>query len=238
MGGTSVVFDIETQNLINDMPAVDRESKIKLLEVSCLSYLVLPSDELLAGGARAERAVEDAAMHTLWRDEDPDGLGPFEPMLRAFDEAEVISTYNGCGFDHLAMIKYYCGDNRRYQRHMAKAHDCFSRLRDATEMWYKLDALLKENDIPTKTANGLVAIQWWNEGKRELLQEYCEGDVRALARLLALPQLKLPRTAFLAPNSMFGIASAIAAARTSAGLLPPAVDLETEPAPNAAPGVD
>ena len=78
------------------MPAVDRESKIKLLEVSCLSYLVLPSDELLAA-ARAERAVEDAAMHTLWRDEDPDGLGPFEPMLRAFDEAEVISTYNGCG---------------------------------------------------------------------------------------------------------------------------------------------
>ena len=62
--------------------------------------------------------------------------------------------------------------------------------------------------------------------------------MRALARLLALPQLKLPRTAFLAPNSMFGIASAIAAARTSAGLLPPAVDLETEPEPNAAPGVN
>ena len=238
MAGTSVVFDIETQNLINDMPGIDRESKIKMLEVSCLSYLVLQSKELLAGGARAARAVEEAAMHTLWRDEDPDNVGPFEPMLKAFDEAEVIATYNGCGFDHLAMIKYYQGDNRRYQRHMAKAHDCFSRLRDATEMWYKLDALLKENGIPTKTANGLVAIQWWAEGKRELLQEYCEGDVRALARLLALPQLKLPRTAFRAPNAMFGLASAIAASRTSAALLPPVVDIETEPGPNAAPGVD
>lgn len=210
-----VIFDIETQNKIDDMHGVDRVSKVKLLEVSCLSYLVVNSDEVLAGPDRAAAAVDAAQMFTLWRDDDADPAGPFEQMLKAFDEAEVIASYNGLGFDHLVMTKYYQRNVRRYQRHVCKAHDAFARLRDATELWYKLDALLKENEIPTKTANGLIAIEWWANGEREKLREYCEQDVRALARLLALPQLKLPRTKFLAPNSVFGLASAIAASRES-----------------------
>lgn len=235
MVGTVVVFDVETQNRIDDMPAYDRASKVKLLEVSCLCYLVLPSDDVLAGGARAAQAVEDAKVHTLWRDEDPENVGPFEPMLKAFDEAEVISTYNGFGFDHLVMIKYYRGDFNRYRRHVCKAHDCFANLRNVTEVWFRLDTLLQINDIPTKKANGLVAIQWWHDGERDLLREYCEEDTRALARLLVRSYLKLPKTAFVLPNFVFGLSSAIGGARTSA-LLDATVDTET--APNVAPRAD
>ena len=212
---TVVIFDIETQDKINDMHGVDRVSKVKMLEVSCLSYLVVNSDEVLAGPDRAAAAVDAAQMHTLWRDDETDSNGPFEQMLKAFDDAEVIASYNGLGFDHLVMIKYYKRNVRRYQAHVCKAHDCFARLKDATELWYKLDALLNENQIPTKTANGLQAIEWWANGEREKLQEYCEEDVRALARLLVLSQLKLPKTKFLAPNQVFGLASAISAARRS-----------------------
>ena len=212
---TVVIFDIETQAKIDDMHGIDRVSKVKMLEVSCLSYLVVDADEVLAGPDRAAAAVDAAQMHTLWRDDETDPDGPFEQMFRAFDDAEVIASYNGLGFDHLVMIKYYQRNTRRYQGHVCKAHDVFARLRDATELWYKLDALLKENQIPTKTANGLLAIEWWANGERDKLQEYCEQDTRALARLLVLPQLKLPKTKFLAPNQVFGLASAIAASRES-----------------------
>lgn len=178
---TVVIFDIETQAKIDDMHGIDRVSKVKMLEVSCLSYLVVDADEVLAGPDRAAAAVDAAQMHTLWRDDETDPDGPFEQMLKAFDDAEVIASYNGLGFDHLVMIKYYQRNTRRYQGHVCKAHDVFARLRDATELWYKLDALLKENQIPTKTANGLLAIEWWANGEREKLQEYCE-QVRCFFR--------------------------------------------------------
>ena len=176
-----MIFDIETQNKINDMAGVDRVSKVKMLEVSCLSYLVVNSDEVLASSERAAAVVDAAEMQTLWRDDETDPDGPFEPLLKAFDEAEVIASYNGLGFDHLVMTKYYQRNTRRFQGHVCKSHDAFARLRDATELWYKLDALLKENKIPTKTANGLLAIEWWANGEREKLREYCE-QVRCFFR--------------------------------------------------------
>ena len=212
---TVVVFDCETQDKISSMPGVDREDQVRKLEVSCLSYTVLRSDEVTASPERAAAEAERAEVLTLWRDEDEDGNGPFESMLSAFDSADVIATYNGLGFDHLLMWKYYRGDKQRFQRHQVKTHDMFARLRDATTFWYKLDDLLKANGVPCKKADGLLAIQWWAEGKRDLLQEYCEGDVKSLARLLVQPRLALPNSTFVVDNVLFGLASAVAAARES-----------------------
>lgn len=217
-----VVFDCETQDKIANMPGVDREDQVRALEVSCLSYTVLNGDEVLASPERAAAEAERSEMVTLWRDVDENGQGPFEPMLKAFDEAEVIASFNGLGFDHLLMWKYYRGDKQRFQEHQTKTHDMFARLRDATTIWYKLDDLLKVNGVPTKTANGLLAIQWWADGERELLQQYCEADVRCLAKLLVRPRLALPRSDFVVENYTFGVASALAAAlesRRIAGML-------------------
>ena len=58
----------------------------------------------------------------------------------------------------------------------------------------------------------------WNDGERDRLREYCEQDVRALARLLALPELKLPNITGAVPNYLFGMASALAARRMSNSL--------------------
>ena len=215
MGGFVVVFDIETQNKISDMLGADRLAQICNLQVSCLSYLVLDADRPLDPDD-AQAAVEEAEITTLWRDEDPDGDGPFERLFKAFDKAELICSYNGLGFDHPCLWKH-CG-KARSEAHLLKAHDPFSRLKENTGVWFKLDNLLKANDLETKTANGLEAIRMWNDGERDKLQEYCEQDTRALARLLALPELKLPRLASVAPNYLFGIASAVAARRMSCSL--------------------
>ena len=212
MGGTVVVFDIETQDKISNMPGSDRLDQVCNLQVSCLSYLVVDSDRLLDPDD-AQAAVEEAEMVTLWRDEDPDGDGPFERMFKAFDEAELICSFNGLGFDHPVLYKHCT--RTRSEAHLLKAHDVFSRLKENTTVWFKLDNLLKANGLETKTANGLEAIKMWNQGRRDELEAYCSQDVRAFARLLVLPELKLPRLASVAPNYLFGVASALAARRMS-----------------------
>ena len=208
-----VVWDIETQDKITNMPGDNREEQVRNLEVSCLSYVKIPSAAILSGSEEALRAVEEAPMVTLWRDEDEKGVGPLFELLKTFDEAELIVSYNGLGFDHPVLFKH-CA-SKRTERHMFKVHDVFARLRDHTTIWFKLDNLLKANGMETKTANGLIAIQWWAEGERDLLKEYCEQDVRALARMICLPELKLPRINATAPNYVFGVASALAARRAS-----------------------
>ncbi len=170
-GGTVVVFDIETQDKISNMAGFERIDQICNLQVSCLSYVVLDAERLL-DPAEAAREVEDATMVTLWRDEDPDGEGPFEPLFRAFDEAELIASYNGLDFDHPCLWKH-CG-KKRSEAHLLKAHDAFSRLKANTQIWFKLDNLLKANGLQTKTASGLEAIRMWNDGERDRLREYCE----------------------------------------------------------------
>jgi hypothetical protein len=232
MPGKVVVFDIETQDKICNMPGTDRDDQVCNLQVSCLSYLVLDADKML-DPEEAAVEVERASMVTLWRDEDPDGTGPFEQLFKAFDDAELVVSYNGLGFDHLVLFKH-CRRGRS-ERHLLKTHDAFARLRCNTRVWFKLDNLLKANGLETKTANGLEAITMWSEGRREELKVYCEQDVRALARLLCLPELQLPNTTIRVPNYVFGIASAVAASRTSKllSLKRKLEDLEEEPSTGA-----
>ncbi len=221
-----VVWDIETQDIIKNMPGADRSEQIMNLEVSCLSFLKIPSHSLLACPSEAQRAVEAATMITLWRDEDEPGVGPFAELLAAFDDAELIVSYNGFAFDHPVIFKH-CA-KKRTEQHLFKVHDVFSRLRECTTIWFKLDDLLKANALATKTANGLKAIEWWAEGERGLLQEYCECDVRALARLVCLPVIQLPKINTTAPNYVFGVTSALAARRASERLRLLAVQAPTD----------
>ena len=212
MPETVVVFDIETQDKISNMPGFDRDEQVCQLQVSCLSFLVLDANRLL-DPADAAVEVEQAKMTTLWRDEDAENIGPFELLFQAFDDAALIVSYNGLGFDHMVLFKY-C-KRVRSERHLMKTHDAFARLRCSTMIWFKLDRLLKANGLETKTANGLEAIAMWEAGRREELQTYCEQDVRALARLLCLAELRLPDTTMVVPNYVFGVASAVAASRAS-----------------------
>lgn len=57
--------------------------------------------------------------------------------------------------------------------------------------------------------------------------------MRALARLLALPELKLPNVTGTVPNYLFGMASALAARRMSNSLKRKRPLSETLAAPNA-----
>lgn len=166
-----VVWDLETQDVIKNMTGSTQSARIRNLEVSCLSALKIPSDALL-DWETAQQAVEEAQMKTWWRDLDADGKGPFAEFLAMCDGAEVIAGYNSLHFDHPVMLKH--SRKRQYEDHICKSVDPFARIRDVTGVWYKLDNLLKANELPVKTACGLEAIKFWNDGERDKLQTYCE----------------------------------------------------------------
>jgi hypothetical protein len=212
-----VIFDIETQDLINNMPGSSRSERICNLQVSCVSCLQISSELVLNQDSQTSHNVASAGKClTLWRDEDSNNEGPFEPLFRLFDDAEVISAYNGQEFDFKVLLKY-C-NKKRWEQHVLKCHDSFARLRDATGKWFALSSLLKVNNISAKTADGIEAVAMWRDGRREQLQSYCERDVTAYASLILMPEIVIPSTSTKIPNYIFGIASAIAAARTSSML--------------------
>ena len=206
-------FDLETAERIDEMTGRYREDKVKQLTVSCASVLIVPS-ELCVDPKDREKAIEMGAMRTYWVD--GEGSTSLQAMVDVLCRAELTCGYNVAGFDWPVLRKYF-SSHTALQRCLARSHDIFSRVRDVTSVWYKLDRLLTVNGLETKTADGLMAIQWWKAGNREDLQLYCECDVRQMARLALLPSLDLGGGNSL-PNHVHGVAAALASVRASDAL--------------------
>ena len=161
-GAYVAVWDIETQDKIQDKPGKFREDKIKLLNISCASVVKIPSGLCIDPEDR-ERAMEMAVTTTYWIDGYPaQSMGVAEgsriddlnAMCAVLDGAEMIVGYNLAGFDWLVTKKYFRSEEA-FQKCTAKTLDVFSRIRDATGVWFKLDNLLRLNGLDTKTADGL-----------------------------------------------------------------------------------
>ena len=186
MESYGVCFDLETRDKINDMPGRFREERVKKLSISCLCALKFSAD------SDPEEALKGAERLTYWAHKD----GEIETFLQLLDGALVIGGFNVFGFDYPVLLKYYQrprgGGTQRYRQHTYKTIDPFSRIRDATAVWFKLDTLLKTNGLQPKTADGLQAIAWWEQGEHEKLQEYCMADVELCTELMLKNELNLP----------------------------------------------
>jgi hypothetical protein len=207
------VWDLETKEKIDDMVGKYRDDRIRKLSISCGSALCIPS-ELALDPVNAERALEMATMKTFWCD--GDGQNSLASMFDLVAGAELNCGYNLFGFDFLVAEKFFSSRDLHRQARM-RCHDVFSRVRDVTSVWYKLDNLLQLNGQETKSADGLQAIKMWAEGNRTDLQAYCQQDVMQLARLALQRELKIGGGLTL-PNYVFGLASAITAKRYGAAL--------------------
>ena len=208
-GGMVVFWDIETSNKIDDQVGRFREDKIRALSVSCACTLAVKSELILQG--KEEEALASAIEKTYWID---DEMG-LEPMLKQFDSAELLVSYNGSQFDHLVMAQYYKGNRERELSHTFKSHDIFRRVVDVqARKWPKLDRLLTLNGFGAKTGNGLMAITWFAQGNREALENYCKTDVSLMAKLtLKRDGIILDGESVKAPFSVIGVAPALAARR-------------------------
>lgn len=97
-------------------------------------------------------------------------LGNLWPIL---EHSDRIIGYNSAHFDVPILARYYTGDLTKIP-HL----DILKVVKESTGKRFKLNDLVKATLQLEKSANGLQAMQWFTEGKLDLIKQYCEQDVR------------------------------------------------------------
>lgn len=129
----------------------DVDNDFSRLKISCVSIYRYETN--------GYQSFEEHELLRLW------------PLL---EKADRIIGYNSGHFDLPILNNYYLGDLSK-----------FSHLDLIDEVKKNVGFRLKLNDIARatldnvqKSADGLQAIRWWNEGKIDEIKRYCEQDVR------------------------------------------------------------
>lgn len=102
-------------------------------------------------------------------------LGQLWPL---FEKADRLIGYNSEHFDLPILSKYYTGDLFGFP-HL----DMMKVVKESTGKRFKLDDLAKATLQTQKSADGLQAMKWFEEGKIDEIKKYCEQDVRITKEL-------------------------------------------------------
>jgi DEAD/DEAH box helicase domain-containing protein len=95
------------------------------------------------------------------------------PALFALCYQRLVVGYNVKGFDIPIMATYGLDPQRLDVFDMMLDLEAITRQR-----YFKLDAVAKGTLGESKSADGLMAVQWWKEKKIDLIIEYCLQDVK------------------------------------------------------------
>jgi len=95
-----------------------------------------------------------------------------------FESAERLIGFNSEHFDLPILNKYYSGDLLKFS-HL----DILKVVKESTGSRFKLNDLVKATLQMEKSADGLQAQKWWEEGKIDEIKKYCEQDVRVTKEL-------------------------------------------------------
>lgn len=90
-----------------------------------------------------------------------------------FERADRIIGYNSISFDVPILNKYYAGDLTTIP-HL----DLLKEIKDSSGSRYKLDDIASATLQMKKSADGLQALRWYEEGKIDEIKKYCEQDVK------------------------------------------------------------
>ena len=104
-----------------------------------------------------------------------DELGALWPKL---ERADVLIGYNSDSFDIPILNRYYPGDLARI-----RSIDLMVEVQKVLGRRLRLDSLAQATLGRGKTADGLKAVDWWNQGLFEKVREYCIEDVRLTREL-------------------------------------------------------
>jgi len=102
-------------------------------------------------------------------------LSQLWPIL---EKAERLIGFNSEHFDLPILNFYYAGDLLKFP-HL----DILKVVKESTGSRYKLNDLVKATLQMEKSADGLQAQKWWEEGKVDEIKKYCEQDVRVTKEL-------------------------------------------------------
>jgi DEAD/DEAH box helicase domain-containing protein len=94
------------------------------------------------------------------------------------EKADILVGYNSDHFDIPLLNKYYPGDLT-----LIKSLDLLVEVKNVLGRRLRLDTLAEATLGTKKSGHGLQAIQWWREGKEDLVRKYCIDDVRITKEL-------------------------------------------------------
>ena len=97
-------------------------------------------------------------------------LGDLWPHL---EKAERLIGYNSEHFDIPILNRYYAGDLTKIG-HL----DILKVIKESTGKRFKLNDIAKATLQIEKSADGLQAQKWFEEGKMDEIKKYCEQDVK------------------------------------------------------------
>lgn len=214
-----VVFDCESDSLFSMLPGAFQEDKIRYMQFTVVSAVVLPC-ELIEAGAPVDEIMSRGVMYHWWRDVAEDDNNPLVSLLALFDGADAIVGFNCNGFDFPLIRRFYRftqsmqHPGQRYVGHRTKTLDIMSRVKDATGAYIKLDELLKQNGLSSKSSNGKDAVGMWERQEREALKCYCDTDVLLTARLALLETVAVSETVRIT-SAGCGLRAFLASQRTT-----------------------
>jgi uncharacterized protein YprB with RNaseH-like and TPR domain len=106
-------------------------------------------------------------------------------MVSTFDcKQTLLVTCNGKSFD-LPFIKISALINNVKDWNILNIYPHFDVGVDITDKRISLNNLAKLYNCEQKTANGLRAIKWFEQGKLNLIKEYCKKDVEITASVFS-----------------------------------------------------
>lgn len=96
-------------------------------------------------------------LHKLW------------PLM---ESADLLVGYNSDHFDIPILNKYYAGDLTKF-----KSVDLLKEIKNVLGRRLKLDGIAEATLGKKKSGNGLEAVEWWKQGLKEKVMQYCLDDV-------------------------------------------------------------
>jgi DEAD/DEAH box helicase domain-containing protein len=148
-----VVFDLETQNLFED---VGGRNNIGALKVSC--------------GVTWSSVRNDYKVY--WEKDVPE-------LIAELKSAGLVVGFNIKGFDYKVLLPYAPNERLQFLPTVDIMDDLFHTL----SFRVSLDSVAQATLGARKSADGKQAVAWWREGNLEDLAEYCKLDVDATRRI-------------------------------------------------------
>ena len=96
-----------------------------------------------------------------------------EPLIERLLAAELVVGFNLLSFDYEVLRGY-----RAAPLEHVSTLDIMVDLQGKLTFRPKLDSVLQATLGVGKTADGLQALEWWKQGRIDLIEKYCTEDVR------------------------------------------------------------
>jgi DEAD/DEAH box helicase domain-containing protein len=93
-------------------------------------------------------------------------------MLHRLREADLVVGFNIARFDYTVLSPF-----APFDLHTLPTLDMLQKVKDRLSYRVSLDNLAQATLNAPKSADGLQALRWWQEGRLDLITEYCRKDV-------------------------------------------------------------